>query len=170
MKYHAVRYRIWLQKVKSFGAFVVILLLLPYVVTVFVHGADWQEGIQQEWYVRVIQPQLDGTKESMVIEIPWETYFIGLLALESEENSEVELLKAQAVLIRTRLYQQMKEDPQRVFSERYLSREEMEKRWGGQEFKTIYENLKRAMKETANQVLYYGENYAWTPYLSLINI
>lgn len=164
MKYHAVRYRIWLQKVKSFGAFVVILLLLPYVVTVFVHGADWQEGIQQEWYVRVIQPQLDGTKESMVTEIPWETYFIGLLALESEENSEVELLKAQAVLIRTRLYQQMKEDPKRVFSERYLSREEMEKRWGGQEFKTIYENLKCAMKETANQVLYYGENYAWTPY------
>ena len=41
--------------------------------------------------------------------------------------------------------------------------EELEQK-GGEDYKTYYKELRRAMEETENQVLFYQGNYAWTPF------
>ena len=50
------------QKLKALGAFIFILILLPYVISVFVNGADEKEDRAERVYVRVkIQKDLFGT-------------------------------------------------------------------------------------------------------------
>ena len=41
--------------------------------------------------------------------------------------------------------------------------EELEQK-GGEDYKTYYKELRRAMEETENQVLFYQGTYAWTPF------
>ena len=41
------------QKLKALGAFIFILILLPYVISVFVNGADEKEDRAERVYVRV---------------------------------------------------------------------------------------------------------------------
>lgn len=153
------------QHLKSVGAFLLILILLPYIFTVFFHGADRGNRISDMVYVKVeaVQAGTDG-KEKVLTEVPLEEYFLGVLALEAPENSEPEMLKAQAVLTRTKLWQQKGSSGDVVFTERYLSAEELRKHWGKEEYEKQYRCLDKAMRETENQVLFYGEEYAWTPF------
>lgn len=155
--------RIIPQKLKSFGAFLLILLLLPYVVTVFIHGADMKaDGVDSGVYVKVKEITDDG--EEQITEILWEEYFIGVLAREIPENCEDEFLKAQAVVIRTNLYQMLDSGEENVLTERYLRPEEIEKKMSGSGFGEKYERLEHAMTDTGNQVLFYGDTYAYVPF------
>lgn len=128
---------VW-QKLKSFGSFCLILLLLPYIVTVFVHGKDFRTGrdngkvyvtvrkktgtasfsqIESTWNMagtadaagseRYQETGGSASDEPLVSEIPWEDYFVGILAREAPADAEAEFLKAQAVLVRTKLYQDL---------------------------------------------------------------
>lgn len=170
MKKNTGAYGRILQKIKSLGAFLIILILLPYVITVFIHGADREETGDDERYVKVeviektSEKEERGEQEKEVREVPWEEYFLGVLALEVPQESETEMLKAQAVLLRTKLEQQLKEGEDTVLRERYLSKEELRKQWIGEEYEKRYTALENAMRETENQVLFYGESYAWTPF------
>lgn len=239
------------QRMKSWGSFCLILFLLPYVVTVFIHGKDLgrtDESGQVTVKVRKAQEavgtdvQMGNTdsavsvvssffhlgeqtgsdpdaEDSRIVEMPWEEYFVGVMAQETPADAEPEFLKAQAVLIRTKLYQELKEsredetgsgteesvsdenhsgemtseeggaeDSQSedgkvleengtemenqpslaeqtgILEERYLEKEEMEKKFGASEYENCYKKLRQAMEETENQVLLYQDAYAWVPF------
>lgn len=162
MKRNSGAYKRISQKLRSLGAFLVVLLLLPYGITIFIHGADRKKETYEEEYVRVETEWEKQGKETR--EVPWEEYFLGVLALETPEESEPEMLKAQAVLIRTKLYQQMEEEEEAVLKERYLSTEELRKQWKGEAYEKRHAVLEAAIRETGNQVLFYGETYAWAPF------
>ena len=133
-----MRQRATWQKLKTFGSFCLIMLLLPYIVTVFVHGKDFESlGKKEEVYVNVKKPkassglsqlqnksgtietnaaenvsgawygQEDREPETEIVQVPWEEYFIGIMGKEIPADAEMELLKAQAVLLRTKLYQEL---------------------------------------------------------------
>ncbi len=131
---------IW-QKLKNLGSFCLIMLLLPYVVTVFVHGKDFETaGNKEKVFVNVKKTKEtasfarlesvpdsietsaaedvagtwnettvhdDWKEETEIIQVPWEEYFVGILGKEVPADSEMEFLKAQAVLLRTKLYQEL---------------------------------------------------------------
>lgn len=155
------------QKLKIWGVFLMILLLLPYVVTVLTQGIDSKaSGKSNGPYIRVVETLEN--EEEQITELPWEEYFIGILAREAPEPAEEEFLKAQAVLIRTKLYQALEQkkanDEEVVLEEPYLKQEDMERRMLNFDYETYYKKLVQAMTETENQVLLYQDKYAFVPF------
>ena len=71
------------------------------------------------------------------------------------------------MLSRTKLYEELNRKrtagEDLILTDRYLSMEELEQK-GGEDYKTYYKELRRAMEETENQVLFYQGTYAWTPF------
>ena len=151
------------QKVKTVCSFLVILILLPYVVAIFVNGTDMEViGKNGGAYVQVKRTLEDGKEK--IMKVPWDEYFLGVLAKEMPETDEEEALKAQAVLIRTNLYQTLDSSEDKVLEDSYLDAKALEKKWSAKEHDTYYKKLKKAMDDTANQVLYYNDTYALVPF------
>lgn len=149
------------QKLKSAAALLIILLLLPYVVSVFVHGVDVSADDEGGPFYILVQTEKE---QSGPEEVNWTEYLAGILADEMPVDSPEEALKAQAVLIRTQLYRNLSESEDMILREPYLSRDELEKQWGKKTFESCYEKYIRAVEETDDTVLMYGESYAWTPF------
>ncbi|MDM8126437.1 SpoIID/LytB domain-containing protein [Mediterraneibacter glycyrrhizinilyticus] len=150
------------QKFKSIAAFLIILILLPYIVSVFVNGADVREDDGENFYVKVKVP--DAEEADGVTEIRWTDYLAGILAEEISEDCEPETLKAQAVVIRTQIYRTLEDSEDKTLTESYLSRNEMEDKWGAENYGKYYEKYVRAVEETDDTVVMYGDAYAWTPF------
>lgn len=148
------------QKFKSIAAFLVILILLPYIVSVFVNGADVREDAGGDFYVKVP----DTEEADGVTEIRWTDYLAGILAEEISQDCEPETLKAQAVLIRTQIYRTLESSEDKILTESYLSRDEMETKWGAENYGKYHEKYIRAVEETDDTVVMYGDTYAWTPF------
>ncbi len=128
------------NKIKLFFAFLIILFLLPYIISVFINGKNAVQGA-------------DSDNASV--------YLAEMLAGETDGGCEIEALKAQAVVLRTELYRTEKE--KQTLSDKCLTQTQMKKKWG-----TKYEeNLKKcqqAVQETKGIVLWYHETFAWTPF------
>lgn len=183
------------QKFHFFCFFCLILLLLPYVITVFVYGVEpGASGNDGQVFVKVEKEENytasgfmdvfaeretvgimdDAGKDSGVVEIPWEEYFIGVMAGEVPENAKPEFLKAQAVLVRTKLYRELASrtaeegedaaEGEKVLKEPYLDREEIEQKLREVDYDSFYGDLLQAMRDTENQVLFYQDTYAWAPF------
>ena len=150
------------QKFKSIAAFLIILILLPYIVSVFVNGADVREDAGEDFYVKVKVP--DAEEADGVTEIRWTDYLAGILAEEISEDCEPETLKAQAVVIRTQIYRTLEDSEDKTLTESYLSRDEMEDKWGAENYGEYNEKYIRAVEETDDTVVMYGDAYAWTPF------
>ena len=147
-----------MQKMKMAGAFLCILILLPYVVTVFMHG------VQNKSDEIVFHVKVNVSKSGQIVEVPWETYLTGVLLNEISWQKEEAFLKAQAVLVRTRLYQKLEESEDKVLTDDYLTKIEVEQELGVSKGKEYYEMVLQAVKDTGDQVLFYEEAYAWTPF------
>ena len=119
------------NKIKLFFAFLIILFLLPYIISVFINGKNAVQGA-------------DSDNASV--------YLAGILAGETDGGYEIEALKAQAVVLRTELYRTEKE--KQTILDKCLTQTQMKKKWG-----TKYEeNLKKcqqAAQETKGIVLWY---------------
>ena len=153
------------QKWKSAVSFLTILILLPYIITVFVNGIHMDVfGMSGEPYVKVAVE--DENKEENVKMIPWTEYFIGILGKTMPASYEKEALKAQAVLLRTALYQQISEkgEEEMIFREPYLTLDGLKQKWGAKKFEQYSEKLRTVQAETEDQVLFYGETYAQVPF------
>lgn len=128
------------NKIKLFFAFLIILFLLPYIISVFINGKNAVQGA-------------DSDNASV--------YLAEMLAGETDGGYEIEALKAQAVVLRTELYRTEKE--KQTLLDKCLTQTQMKKKWG-----TKYEeNLKKcqqAVQETKGIVLWYHETFAWTPF------
>ena len=151
------------QTFQSVVSFVLILFLLPYVVTVLMHGSGIQvSGGELNSAVNVRVTQEDGSEQP--IAVPWEEFFLGALAREIPENSELEFVKAQAVLLRTNVYRTLENADNPVLDELFLSKAELEKKCMNLSDSAYYSKLKQAMTETGQEVLFFGETYATVPF------
>lgn len=151
------------QKLKSAAAFLAILILLPYIISVFVNGADAAAGDgSASFYVRAEVP--DTEEADGVREIGWTDYLAGILAREMPAEFGEEAMKAQAVLIRTQIYRELSGSEDKILRMEYMTAEEMKKQWGQEKAAEYYDRYIRAVEQTDDTVLMYGDGYAWTPF------
>lgn len=150
--------------VKQAGYFLIIMLLLPYVVTVFVNG----NGVLmvQNTGSPYVKVERDGITKQMSLE----EYGIGVLAKEIRIEASEETLKAQAVLIRTSIYKSIQEEGSgTILKKDYWTKEQMESNWGMKSYSENYEKLQNAWKDTEGTVILYEGSLALTPYHRLSN-
>ena len=146
------------QKLKKLGCYIIIIVLLPYVVTVFLNGPSITTYSHVDsTYIKV----KSGKKE---VKMPIEEYCIGILAKEIPASYDKEALKAQSVLVRTDVYKKIKESGSNTVLEgEFWTQKQMEDAWGGK-YSKYYRKLEDAWSETEGQVLLYGEDLALTPF------
>lgn len=173
------------QTFKQFGYYLVIIILLPYVITVFINGPSITTSSHVDGtYVKVKldenqsedvdDTENDGSAVSSgkdeIIELPIEDYCIGIMAKEILPDYEKEMLKAQAVLVRTDVYRKIgQEGSDTVLNGSFWTRKQMEKAWGVTKYSRYYNKLRSAWRDTEGQVLMYDGNLANTPFFRLSN-
>lgn len=150
------------QKLKSAAAFLVIIILLPYIISVFVNGADAAAGESSVFYVKVKVP--DTEEADGIAEIGWTDYLAGILAKEVPADYGEEAMKAQAVLIRTQIYKELESSEDKILTLEHMTIDDMKKQWGQEKALDYYEKYIRAVEQTDDTVLMYGDGYAWTPF------
>lgn len=152
------------QKLKKMGCYIIIIVLLPYVVTVFLNGPSIETAAPaDEMEVMVKQ----GEKE---IHLPLDEYGIGRMAKEIPASYEEEAIKVQAILVRTAVYKQLKEEgSEAVLADDFWTEKEMKEEWGSRKFSEYYRKMENAWQETEGQVVMYGEELANTPFTRLTN-
>lgn len=148
------------QRVKLIAALFSIWLLLPYIVTVFINGPQVFGLDKKDRDKAVYVAYENGKKERQV---GWEEYFVGILAEEIPPDWKIEALKAQAVVLRTKLYQGFEETKTNRVTMDYLSRRELEKRWGLY-FNSHLEKYQKAMQETEKEILCFQGKTATLPF------
>ena len=164
-------------KFKKFGCYVIIIILLPYVVTVFLNGPSITSYSHvDETYVKVKVADASGdvaaggdATAGTVVEMPIEEYCVGMLAKEIPASYEEEALKAQAILVRTDVYKKINESgSDTVLEGDFWTQKQMEKAWGSK-YSKYYHKLEEVWSETEGQVLNYGDTLALTPFFRLSN-
>ena len=128
------------NKIKLFFAFLIILFLLPYIISVFINGKNAVQGA-------------DSDNASV--------YLAEMLAGETDGGCEIEALKAQAVVLRTELYRTEKE--KQTLLDKCLTQTQMKKKWGTK-YEEKLKKCQQAVQETKGIVLWYHETFAWTPF------
>ena len=126
-------------------------LLLPYAATLALSGhiIDLTETEPSAGGRRVYVDGRQGYVDA-------EEYLIGVLARQIPMDYEPEALKAQAIAARTWLWRQMDGAGQIAVSAsdtEYLTEAGMEELWGEANFVAYYEKARRAVEETAGQVI-----------------
>lgn len=150
--------------VRQAGYFLIIMLLLPYVVTIFVNG----NGVLK--LEKSDSPYITVERDGKTREMPMDEYGIGVLAKEIDVDVEIEALKAQAILIRTSIYKSLQEEgTSTVLTKNYWTRNQMEMNWGADAYDENYNKMKEAWNSTKGVVLIYEGNLALTPYHKLSN-
>lgn len=148
--------------VKDFGAIFFVIIFFPYIIHICAYGIEKSEPekrIADDTYV-IVDSNI-GTEK-----IPIEDYLIGALAANIDINYEDEVLKAQAVLLRTEImrnktvYAHAQELTQSELvyltdvQQAYINISNMQKLYGN-EFDETYTRLKRIVEETENVILVY---------------
>ncbi len=153
------------QKFKQTMSYLTIIILLPYVITVFLTGPSTATSAQID--NNFVQVQLE---EGATVEMSLEEYGIGILACEIPAEYELEALKAQAILVRTTLYKHIHENGRdNIMQEDFWTRKQMEEAWGLTRFTKNYNKMKKAWEATKEQVLTYENELAKTSYFRLSN-
>lgn len=124
-------------KLKKVCAYLTIMVLLPYIITVFIHGPSFASTSNVDnTYIKV------KTKNGL-LEMPIEEYCIGVLAKEIPADYTEEALKAQAILVRTNVYMKIQEGGSEVeFSDDFWTQKKMEKVWGAAKYFKYHQKLK----------------------------
>lgn len=149
---------------KQVGYFLIIVLLLPYVITVFINGNGVKVGQTGS------SPYVTVKRNDEEQKLPLDEYGTGILAKEIDAGAGEEALKAQAILIRTSIFNSIqKEGSGVVLTKGYWTRSQMETNWGADAYGKNYEKMKDAWDETEGQVLMYDGKLAITPYHKLSN-
>lgn len=138
------------QSVKTFFCYLSIIILLPYIVTVFINGSSMASSSRvDDAYVKV-------KTEAGTIEMSMEEYCIGVLAREIPADYKKEALKAQAILVRTEVCKKLQENGRDiVLEEPFWTKEDMEKAWGAVKTSSNYMKFEQIWKDTECQILTY---------------
>lgn len=152
------------QRFKTFMCYLTIIVLLPYIVTVFINGPSMVASFHiDDTYVKV-------KTKTGTVEMPMEEYCIGILAKEIPADYKKEALKAQAILVRTGVYATFQEKGKdAVLEESFWTKEQMEESWGALKSSSNYSRLESAWEETEGQVVTYDGKPAATSFFRLSN-
>ena len=126
------------------------------------NGADAASGEGSVFYVKVKVP--DTEEADGIAEIGWTDCLAGILAKEVPEDFGEEAMKAQAVVIRTQIYRELESSGDKILTLERMTLEEMKKQWGQEKALDYYNKYIRAVEQTDDTVLMYGDGYAWTPF------
>ena len=111
-------------KIKKLGCSFLIIVLLPYIVTIFLNGPTVMSRAE------TAQFKVNVKKQEENVEIPLEEYAIGILAREISPLCEMETIKAQSIMVRTKIYKNIQENgSDMVFTEKFWEQQEMEETW-----------------------------------------
>ena len=148
------------EKIKKAACWALIIILLPYIVTVFVNGPKIVTASKVDEMTIDVK---GGGK------MPVEKYCIGILARDMPAEYEEEALKAQAILVRTEVYRAIRDagEGQKLEKE-FWTEKQMKSAWG-MRYAENYRELKNALESTAGQVLFYEDGLAMTPFFNLSN-
>ena len=134
-----------LQKMKKAFAILIIIVLLPYIITIFINGAN-VESIEE-------------TDESNDL---LKAHCISVLAKEVSSDYKEEMLKAQAVLVRTTVYKQVEEQGEEIFNQQgFGDVSKIDRTW--------YNKLEEIWDLTEGQVIMYQEKLALVPFHQVSN-
>ena len=134
-----------LQKLKKCFAILIIIVSLPYIITLFING----KGV-------AINKNINEKEELL------KQYCLGLLAKEVSSDYEQEMLKVQAILVRTTVYQQVEEQGTEFLAQAHSeSSGDIEKSW--------YQKLEKAWDETEGQVVTHEDKLALVPFHQVSN-
>lgn len=134
-----------LQKIKKTLAILTIIILLPYIITIFINGGEREA-------------QEDLSSQDMLLK----EYCIGKLAQEVSPDYEAEMLKVQSVLVRTTVYQEIEELGDAIFeTENFANMEKMDA--------LHYKKLEEAWESTNGQVIMYNNQLALVPFHQISN-
>lgn len=152
------------QRLKTFFGYLTIIVLLPYIITVFINGPDIESSSYMDGdHVRV-------KTRSGEAGMSLEDYCIGILAKEIPAEYKKEALKAQAILVRTEVYGKLQSDGKdTVMDGDFWTREQMEEAWGAVKAGTNYRKFQDAWRETEGQVVTYEGALARTSFFRLSN-
>jgi len=158
-------------KLEKLGCYILIIVLLPYIVTVFMNGPIVaSQEVAEELMVRVERASDSSDDSKDYITVSLQDYAIGILAREIPATYGEEAIKAQAIMIRTKLYKEMQDNgSDTVFTEEFWTQSDMEEAWGIAKYNSYYKKLERAWQETEGQVLMYDEELIYAPFFSLSN-
>lgn len=147
-------------KIEKIGCYILIIILLPYIVTIFLNGPAITSSANVE----------ERTVEVENNTIKLKDYAIGLLAREIPASYEPEAIKAQAIMVRTKIYKELQENGSDTrFTEEFWTQSDMEEAWGITRYMNYYNKLENAWKETEGQVLMYEGELIHTPFFHLSN-
>lgn len=134
-----------LQRIKKAFAILIIIVLLPYIITIFINGKKVESG-----------KETDGMNALL------RDHCISVLAKEVSEDYEEEMLKVQAILVRTTVYKEVEEKGEEIVKqEKFGYVGDIEDSW--------YRKLKDVWQETEGQVVMYGEKLALVPFHQVSN-
>lgn len=134
-----------LQRIKKAFAILIIIVLLPYIITIFMNGGNAQST-----------EKTDGKAELL------KAHCIGVLAKEVSSEYEDEMLKAQALLVRTTMYKQVEEQGEAILEqEGFGDTSEIDASW--------YRKLEQIWDDTENEVIMYQEKLALVPFHQVSN-
>lgn len=147
------------EKQKKIISIVTIIFLLPYVLTVFIKGEgaipSYSSMISEEVYVSV---------SDEVIHVSWDEYLIGIVAKEIPEEYSLEAIKAQTIIVRTRLEEERQGSVDYIFEDSYYTIEQIQTKWGSNHSIEVYNQLVEAVEDTSDMVLMYNQQLVKAPY------
>ncbi len=150
------------NKRKKYIAIICIILLLPYVLTVFIGGEDVFVKDEDVVYVNVV---IDGE----ICSVLWNEFLMGIVAKEIPTEYSLEAIKAQMVIVRTRLLLESSGAKDYIYEDSFYDWEDMQWKWGNQDALEVYNLLLEAASDTEDMVIYYEGELAITPYHLLNN-
>ncbi|QUI21431.1 stage II sporulation protein D [Vallitalea pronyensis] len=141
------------EKVMTILLVILIICFIPIFVTTMLRGIP-KEKQDSEVVDTTVRVMVNGEEKVMALD----DYLIGVVAAEMPYNFYEEALKAQAVAARTYTLKKLGDYDNLIFSndlQAYLTEEDMENRWGTGSFAKYYSKIKKAVEDTADEVVVY---------------
>ena len=133
------------KKIKKFLAVLSIIVLTPYIITVFANGGSVETSSEVSEFDKLLKE-----------------HCIQTLAKEVTSEYEEEMLKAQAILVRTTVYKEVEELGQGILEQEGFGKtEDIDAAW--------YRKLEKIWEETEGQVVMYGDKLALVPFHQVSN-
>lgn len=136
------------EKIKTFLAVCVLILAVPYIVTLLFQGNQTSTGAKEE--KNIVEERLLPQEKTNENKMDEEQYLAGIVAEEVSLDFQPETIKAQAVIARTLLAGALEREEELPQS---MSREEMLSLWGQDGFEHNYRVLEEALAETEGEIL-----------------
>ncbi len=140
------------EKIKTFFAICILILTVPYVVTLLFQGNKTSVGRQA--LKSMLEEGSDSGRQAGKDGLDMEEYLTGILAKEIPLDYQMETIKAQAVIGRTSLAAALETEEKNLPAS--MSREEMLELWGQDGFEENYRILEEAVRATQGEILSYS--------------